>query len=752
MLNKSFNPPNVPLFYVEGLNNLTNHLRLFTASKYVNGKWIPDKMICTPTSSAPKVYKVTPIVNLTGYLPVAKDTKSVFPHIFTCYDSYTGTYKVKSTRQQYFGSTAARIIYPTIFKGSAKYNDPELKALALKITKNAKSDYAKVLAIENYLKKHYTNSYVVPPKGVDPVHYFLFVSKHGTCREFASAFVLLSQSIGIPARVVFGYLARPTPANQTIFASNAHVWAEVRFKEGWVEFDPTPPPVLTGTVTKVTYVDKKIIAGHKFRIEGTVKSTTGFPVSGYVEIYFKKNKQEEGGILAGIVRVVDGKFSAELKAPNITGRYDVVAHYTGSKYFAPSWSDPIVIVYSKPYFDVKIPDKISTIFWLNGSLRTVKPYTGYIFFCIDSSCKKVRVEKGNFSIYGKVSPGYHQLRLVFFGGRYYLKTQITKKVLAGNVKVKVISAEYGKPLRGEILFNGEPINTTVIVDGIRTLCVKEFEIKLPLKLGKNIIDVYMPNLLYKGKITVYVKERVTIDSNINDGKLYVYVHNGKTPADGFVKFLGVRKKLENGKAVFTLPKNFRSGIIYYSGSDKFFPAKKKIESEFFWYPLLLIPVAAAAVYIYMRREGKIEIIFEKEHPKLPNVWDIGEVVRFRLSEEAEVKVNGKVLRGKEFSVKFNTYGVKKIVAERVEGRKIKRGFAEIKIKNYNDAIADLMKDLEKRLEFDAKSKTAREIARILGLKNSKLVWYFELARYGRGNFTRKEFLEAFEDYLKVVER
>ena len=80
------------------------------------------------------------------------------------------------------------------------------------------------------------------PSVGDPVDWFLFDSRQGTCGQFSSAFVILARAAGIPARVVSGWVVSPQDDWQTIHADQAHQWAEVAFKElGWVTFEPTAP-------------------------------------------------------------------------------------------------------------------------------------------------------------------------------------------------------------------------------------------------------------------------------------------------------------------------------------------------------------------------------------------------------------------------------------------------------------------------------------------------------------------------------
>jgi len=75
------------------------------------------------------------------------------------------------------------------------------------------------------------------------VDQFLFDSKRGFCEHYASAFVVMMRSAGIPARVVTGYQGgeiNPVDNVFTVRQSDAHAWAEVWLRgQGWTRVDPT---------------------------------------------------------------------------------------------------------------------------------------------------------------------------------------------------------------------------------------------------------------------------------------------------------------------------------------------------------------------------------------------------------------------------------------------------------------------------------------------------------------------------------
>ena len=123
-----------------------------------------------------------------------------------------------------------------------------IRALALEVTSGHDSPYAKARALESYLSSNYTYRFAdgsgseTPPSGLDPVDWFLFQHREGTCGVFSTAFVVMARSIGIPARVAAGWAIGPTGERQEVRTTQAHQWAEVAFEGlGWVQFEPTAP-------------------------------------------------------------------------------------------------------------------------------------------------------------------------------------------------------------------------------------------------------------------------------------------------------------------------------------------------------------------------------------------------------------------------------------------------------------------------------------------------------------------------------
>lgn len=115
------------------------------------------------------------------------------------------------------------------------------------LLEGAESDLEKLERIEKMLRSlTYSDDPGRLPEQVDGpqafLDYFLFDLQKGYCSHFATAFVLLARSQGIPARYVEGYYVRKgTAQSVTVMTSMAHSWPEVYLEGyGWLAFEPTP--------------------------------------------------------------------------------------------------------------------------------------------------------------------------------------------------------------------------------------------------------------------------------------------------------------------------------------------------------------------------------------------------------------------------------------------------------------------------------------------------------------------------------
>lgn len=129
-------------------------------------------------------------------------------------------------------------------------NDPKLSERTMreldKVLAGTHTDYEKLELIEEYLLKlKYTTAPGELPEdirsGADFVEYLIFDKKSGYCTHFATAFVLMARSQGIPARYVQGYDCMTTGREDEVMSDSAHAWAEAYIDGfGWLDFEPTP--------------------------------------------------------------------------------------------------------------------------------------------------------------------------------------------------------------------------------------------------------------------------------------------------------------------------------------------------------------------------------------------------------------------------------------------------------------------------------------------------------------------------------
>ena len=78
--------------------------------------------------------------------------------------------------------------------------------------------------------------------GRNQIDDFLFTNMAGFCVHYASSFIYVARSLGIPARMVTGYFGGEWDAQSklmTIRQYDAHAWAEIWRNGRWIRVDPT---------------------------------------------------------------------------------------------------------------------------------------------------------------------------------------------------------------------------------------------------------------------------------------------------------------------------------------------------------------------------------------------------------------------------------------------------------------------------------------------------------------------------------
>ncbi len=122
---------------------------------------------------------------------------------------------------------------------------PRTRALAREIARGRETPYDIAVAVTEYLRNNirYSPRVPEPPRGQEPMDWFLFDHRRGFCTYYATAEVLLLRSLGIPARLAVGFARGewdPQTGAYQVRERDAHAWPEVYFPGiGWVEFEPT---------------------------------------------------------------------------------------------------------------------------------------------------------------------------------------------------------------------------------------------------------------------------------------------------------------------------------------------------------------------------------------------------------------------------------------------------------------------------------------------------------------------------------
>lgn len=100
-------------------------------------------------------------------------------------------------------------------------------------------------ALEQELATRFSYSLEIPLRGQAPVEDFLFRQRRGHCEAFATAMAIALREVGIPTRLVTGFLGAEAGLfgnTWVVRGKNAHAWVEAWCgpERGWVVFDPTP--------------------------------------------------------------------------------------------------------------------------------------------------------------------------------------------------------------------------------------------------------------------------------------------------------------------------------------------------------------------------------------------------------------------------------------------------------------------------------------------------------------------------------
>jgi hypothetical protein len=122
---------------------------------------------------------------------------------------------------------------------------PAVVALARHITAGQPTEYAKALAIQDFLRGPSFTYSTDPPTdgyGLSALTTFLLRTRTGYCQQFAGSYAVLARIVGIPTRLAVGFATGTQDPSGTFHVTDAdaHTWPEVFFAGlGWVPFEPT---------------------------------------------------------------------------------------------------------------------------------------------------------------------------------------------------------------------------------------------------------------------------------------------------------------------------------------------------------------------------------------------------------------------------------------------------------------------------------------------------------------------------------
>ncbi len=130
----------------------------------------------------------------------------------------------------------------------------EVADLAMSITEGISSPEDMAKAIDAYLKDNFKYNLYARWDTKRPVQSFLFETKEGYCEQFATAMAIMLRSVGVPTRLVTGFLSGEWNGFGNYYLvrqKDAHSWVEAYIPDrGWLTFDPTPAVEVPSTYTR----------------------------------------------------------------------------------------------------------------------------------------------------------------------------------------------------------------------------------------------------------------------------------------------------------------------------------------------------------------------------------------------------------------------------------------------------------------------------------------------------------------------
>ncbi len=272
-----------PLLYAETKSASTSYVRTTVLDEFTSDEWRPSPRTLPGSNDARGIFPAAP--GLSAGINGQTDTwkLSLDPHFATAWLPLP--YPVVSLEITGAGwrydSRTLDVVYvngeaPTPLTYSVKAFTPDLTQSALrtplraplsirepmtklpahfpevirtqaeKVTKGADTNFDKAVALQTWFRTGGGFTYSLDQRGgsgMDLLAHFVTDDRVGYCEQFASAMAAMGRALGIPSRVVVGFLdGQPLPDGRILYTSDErHAWTEMYFPgSGWVRFEPTP--------------------------------------------------------------------------------------------------------------------------------------------------------------------------------------------------------------------------------------------------------------------------------------------------------------------------------------------------------------------------------------------------------------------------------------------------------------------------------------------------------------------------------
>lgn len=202
----------------------------------------------------PVPYQATEVRGLDGIWLAAADNRTLSASDADAADqNYTvDSGDVQPTLERIRAATASGAAVPDRLRELPDDLPAVIAETAASITGAQPTDYDKLLTLQTWFRAGFRYSLDTPVEdgfdgtGAEAVARFLEV-RSGYCIHFAGAFALMARTLGMPSRIVVGYLPGTAVETQEggrvlyeVASDQLHAWPEIYFEGlGWIRFEPT---------------------------------------------------------------------------------------------------------------------------------------------------------------------------------------------------------------------------------------------------------------------------------------------------------------------------------------------------------------------------------------------------------------------------------------------------------------------------------------------------------------------------------